>query len=84
MNEPIITPDENEENQLKTPQKDENVTVELDYQKIKKISEIPHKGISQPNSNTFYISTGCLNKCIPLILFFWKWNCNAPYFNSRI
>lgn len=34
-------------------------TLDTKYQKYSNISQIPHKGISQPKPNTFYVSTGC-------------------------
>lgn len=38
------------------------------YGNIKNISEIPHKGIYEIDENTFYISTGCCSKIIPLFI----------------
>lgn len=39
------------------------------YINISDISQIPHKGISQVNKNTFHISTGCCFKLFPIIFF---------------
>jgi len=39
------------------------------YENIKNISEIPHKGIYEIDENTFYISTGCCSKTIPSFFF---------------
>lgn len=39
------------------------------YQNYNNISQIPHKGVYQPDENTFYISTGYCFRIVPIILF---------------
>ena len=43
--------------------------LDTQYQKYSNISQIPHKGISQPKPNTFYVSTGCCLRITAIILF---------------
>ena len=39
-----------------------------EYQNYSNVSQISHKGVFQPDPNTFYISTGCCFKFMPFIM----------------
>ena len=52
------------------------------YQNYNNISQIRHKGVFQPDENTFYIETGCVSKSMPYILtIFGIFLLVIPFFN---
>ena len=68
-NQPVAIPVQQVGPVISNPQSN-GVGVQHEYQNYQNISEVPHRGIFQTDSNTFYISTGCCFKLFPFIFFF--------------
>ena len=67
-NQPVAIPVQQVVPVISTPQSN-GVGIQHEYQNYQNISEVPHRGIYQTDSNTFYISTGCCFKLFPFIFF---------------